>query len=131
MAALASEVAVIVVLILITTTYRFLLAPGKSAADYQAFSDLAGYYFAPPAAGLAAFFGALWATRKLSSGFLVNGTLVGVFGVLLTGGFFFVTKPENRLMYVVSFVLRILGGYLGGVLAQRISARRSLSPLPA
>ena len=27
-------------------------------------------------------------------------------------------KPEHRLMYGLSFVLRILGGYLGGVVAQ-------------
>lgn len=130
-AALLSEVAVVALLILITTTYRFLIAPGKSAAEYQAFGDLAGYYVAPAAAGLAAFFAALWATRRLSSAFVVNGTLVGIVGVLLSVGFLFLAKPEDRLMYGVSFILRILGGYLGGVLAQRISTRRSLSPLPA
>jgi hypothetical protein len=128
-AALLSEVAVVAVLILITTTYRFLIAPGKSAAEYQAFGDLAGYYVAPATAGLVAFFGALWATRKLSSAFVVNGTLVGIVGVLLSAGPFFVAEPEDRLMYGVSFLLRILGGYLRGLLAQRLSTRRSPFPL--
>jgi len=120
-----SEVAVLAALGLIIATYRFLIAPGRSAADYQAFGDLAGYYVAPAAAGVAVFFGAMWATRKLTSGFIANGTLVGVTAVFLTVGFLFVAKPENRLMYGVSFVLRILGGYLGGVVVRHLSRRRS------
>jgi len=124
-AAVLSEVAVLAALGLIIATYRFLIAPGRSAADYQAFGDLAGYYVAPAAAGVAVFFGAMWATRKLTSGFIANGTLVGVTAVFLTVGFLFVAKPENRLMYGVSFVLRILGGYLGGVVVRHLSRRRS------
>jgi hypothetical protein len=51
--------------------------------------------------------------------FVANGTLVGTVAVVLTLGFFFAAKPEDRLMYGVSFLLRIIGGYLGGVVAQR------------
>jgi hypothetical protein len=101
--------------------YRFLIAPGKTAAEYAAFSDLAGYYVAPAAAGLATFFGALWVCRKLTSAFLANGTLVGAAAVVLTGGLIFAAKPEDRLMYGVSFVLRILGGFIGGVVARHLS----------
>ena len=124
-AALASEAVVVAILILITTVYRLLVAPGKSAAEYQAFADLAAYYVAPATAGFAVFFSALWATRKLTFAFIANGTLVGVTAVLLTVGFLFIAKPEDRLMYGVSFGLRILGGYTGDALAQRISSRRS------
>ena len=49
--------------------------------------------------------------------------MVGVTAVVLTFGFVFMAKPEDRLMYVVSFALRILGGCLGGLTAQRSSAR--------
>jgi hypothetical protein len=126
-AAVLSEVAVVAVLIAITTTYRFLIAPGGTAVDYDAFSDLASYYVAPAAAGLAVFFGALRVGRKLSSDFRANGALVGVAAVVLTGGLFFAVKPENRLMYGVSYVLRILGGYLGGVVAQRVYSGRPAS----
>jgi hypothetical protein len=123
-AAVLSEVVVVLVLIVTTTTYRFLIAPGRTAADYDAFGDRAAYYLAPAAAGLATFFGALWVGRKLTSAFRANGALVGVAAVVLTGGLFFAVKPENRLMYGVSYVLRILGGYLGGAVAQRMSSRR-------
>jgi len=49
---------------------------------------------------------------------------VGLVGVVLTGGFIFTAKPGDRLMYVVSFVLRIVGGYLGGLVAQKPAAIR-------
>jgi hypothetical protein len=127
LAAVLSEVVVVAVLLLTTTAYRFLVAPGRTAAEYAAFSDLAGYYAAPAAAGLATFFGALWVGRKLTSAFVANGTLVGAAAVVLTGGLIFVAKPEDRLMYGVSFVLRILGGLIGGVVAQRICSQRPTS----
>jgi hypothetical protein len=59
-----------------TTTYRFLIAPGRTAADYAAFGDRAAYHVAPAAAG-------------------------------------------------PSYVLRILDGYLGGEVAQRMSRRQT------
>jgi hypothetical protein len=113
-AALLSEVAVVAVLTIMITTYRFFISPGRTTAEYQAFGELAGYYVAPIGAGLATFRGALWVSRKLTSGFITNGVLVGVVAVVLTGGFLFVAKPEDRLMYGVSFLLRVLGGYIGG-----------------
>jgi hypothetical protein len=123
-AAVLSEVAVVAVLIVTTAAYRFLIAPGKTLVEYDAFGDRAGYYMAPAAAGLAIFLGALWVGRKLTSAFITNGILVGVAAVVLTGGLLFVAKPEDRLMYGVSFVLRILGGYIGGAVAQRMFNRR-------
>jgi len=56
--------------------------------------------------------------------------LIGVAGVLLTGGFIVGAKPEHRLMYVVSYVLRIVAGYLGGWAVQEKLARVS-RPVPA
>jgi len=116
-------------------TYRFLIAPGRTAAEYDAFDNSADRLVAPLAAGLAAFAAALWACRKLSSAFVATGILVGAVAVILTGGFLFVARPEDRLLYGVSFVLRILGGWIGGVVAQRISAKRPgrvpASPAPS
>jgi hypothetical protein len=126
-AAVLSEVAVIAILNLTTTAYRFVVAPGRAAAEYDAFSELAAYYVAPAAAGLATFVGALWVGRKLTSAFVANGVLVGVAAVVLTGGLIFAAKPEDRVMYGVSFVLRILGGYIGGVVAHKMSNRRPAS----
>src|SRR5580700_10051857 len=68
-AAVLSEVVVVAVVIVTTTAYRFLIAPGRTAAEYAAFGELAGYYVAPAAAGLATFFGALWVGSKLTAAF--------------------------------------------------------------
>jgi hypothetical protein len=121
-----AEAAVILILLVVISVHNLLIAPGQTAADAQAFGERAGYYVAPLASGIATFLSVLWVARKLSSDFVAHGTLVGVAGVILTVGFLFAAKPEDRFMYTVSFAIRILAGYLGGVVAQR-----GLSPAPA
>jgi hypothetical protein len=106
LAAVAAEAAVILLIVAIST-----IKPE--------FGESAGYYVAPPASAVATFLMALWVARKLDAGFILHGVLVGVVGVVLTGGLIFVVKPGDRFMYGVSFVLRIIGGYLGGVVARR------------
>ena len=122
--AVFSEIVVIAILGVIIVTHRYFIAPGRSAADYEAFAHRAGYNVAPAAAALAVFFSALWATRNLTSSFVANGTLVGIIAVVLTLGFLFSAKPGERFMYGVSFGLRIIGGYLGGVVAHQIFTGR-------
>ena len=125
--ALLSEAAVIIILAATIMVYRFVISPGRTSAEYQAFGELAGYYVAPAAAALATFFSVLWVARKLTSDFVLNGTLVGAAAVLLTVGFLFGAKPEYRLMYIVSFLLRIAGGFLGGLAARTIFKQRRLA----
>ena len=95
-----------------------------ASAVFSVPAELAGYYVAPPASAVTTFLMVLWVARKLESRFILHGILVGLSGVALTGGFIFTAKPEDRLMYVVSFALRIAGGYLGGLVAQRPAAIR-------
>ena len=85
--AVFSEVAVIAILGLTILTYRYFIAPGRTAADYDAFAHRAGYNVAPTATALAVFFSVLWATRNLTSSCVANGTLVGIIAVVLTLGF--------------------------------------------
>ena len=120
-AALLSELGVIAVLMAITGVY-ILVAHKSTMADIEQFGERAGYYVAPLISGLATFLGAQWATRKLAANFVLNGTLVGIVAVVLTAGMLAGAKPEDRLMYVVSFILRIAGGYLGGLASQTRSA---------
>jgi hypothetical protein len=128
-AAVMSEIIVVAVLLAVIGAYRYLIAPGNPASFYQHFNDLAGYYVAPGAAGIAAFLSALWVSRRLTSSFVLNGVMVGITAVLLTSGFIFTARPEDRLMYDVSFVLRMLGGYLGGLTAQKASSRQAAHAL--
>lgn len=124
-AAVMSEVMVMSVLLAVIGAYHFLIAAGRPAGAYQHFDDLAAYYVTPATAGVAAFLGALWVCRRVKSAFVVNGALVGITAVVLTVGLVFMAKPEDRLMYVVSFALRILGGCLGGFTAQRLAPRQT------
>jgi len=126
-AAVMSEVAVMALLMIVMGAWRFVIAPGRSAADYATFNDAAAYYVAPLSAGFAVFAGALWACRAVSGRFVRTGVLVGLVAVALTGGFIFFAKPEDRLMYGVSYLLRIAGGWAGGVMAQRARARQTQS----
>jgi len=126
-AAFLSEISVIAGLLAIIGVYTFLIASGKSAADQQEFSQQAAYYFTPWAAGVATFLWAIWAVRGLTARIVANASLVGLAAFLLTAGFIFTARPEDRLMYVVSFVLRLIAGYAAGMLAQARSKHRPLS----
>jgi len=110
-AAVAAEVLVILALLAVSAVFKVA-------------GEVAGYYVAPPASAIATFLMVLWVARKLESRFVLHGILVGLVGVALTAGFIFTAKPEDRLMYIVSFVLRIVGGYVGGLVAQKPAAVR-------
>ena len=126
-AALFSELGVIALLLAIGAVYSLWISPGRSAAEYQEFSARLGYYVAPAASGVAVFVSVLWLARRLTANFVMNGVLVGVVAVLLTAGFLFTAKPGDRFMYVVSFAVRIVAGYLGGLTAQALQSRKQLS----
>jgi hypothetical protein len=118
-AAVLSELAVIAVISLVMGVYALLIAPGRTSAEYGEFGENAGYYLAAPAAAVAVFVGAFWAVRKLESGFVANGVLVGVIATLLTAGMIVGARPGDRWVYIASFVLRIVAGYAAGVWVQR------------
>jgi hypothetical protein len=101
-------------------TYALVIRPGRPAAEYQEFGRLAGYYSAVPAAAVATFLMAFWTVRKLESSLIANGLLVGVVATLLTMSFIFSARPEDRLMYIVSFMARILAGYSAGFFAMKM-----------
>jgi hypothetical protein len=123
LAAVLSEAGVIAVLLAIIAIYRSLIAPGMSDAEYQALGSRVGYYVAPIAGMATTFLMVLWVGRKLDSRYVAHGVWVGVVSVILTLGFIFTARPEDRVMYGVAFVLRIAAGYLGGLVAQQCGAR--------
>jgi len=127
-AAVLSEFGAITVLMAVTVVDLFLFGQNRTLAEFQQLGARIGYYVAPVATALATYLSALWATRRLDAHFVLNGTLVGVIAVILTAGFLFGAPPEDRLMYLVTFVLRIAAGYLGGLTAQaRFNRSRTLS----
>ena len=82
-------------------------------------------YSAPAASLLACFVFAAWVGRRLDSGFVLHGILVGVFATLiyvaLTRG-----APEPPA-YLFAHALKILGGAAGGLVVGR---RQKLAQQP-
>ena len=119
LAAFLSEAGVIAVLLAAVAIYSSVIAPGLSDAEYQGLGARVGYYVAPTAGAVTTFLMVLWIGRKLNSRYVAHGVWVGLVSVILTLGFIVTARSEDRLMYGIAFVLRIVAGYLGGVTAQR------------
>ena len=64
----------------------------------------------------------LWVGKRIESGFILHGALVGVVGILLFG-IMWVTTTGGSLsqppLYIVAHVLKILGGITGGLVTER------------
>src|ERR1041385_6470639 len=88
-AGIASEVSVVVLLLAIQAVYMLIVAPGGSAAQYQEFSQNAGYDVAPWAGAITTLLLAMWVCRPLTRAVLLNATLVGVVSTSLSIGFIF------------------------------------------
>ena len=115
-----SELGVFAAIFAAIGVYTVVFAPATSEEALRP-----EYYTAPAAALVATFLCAWWAARKAGSRFIAHGTLVGVAAVLLSVGFIAAAEPEDRLMYMVSFALRIVGGYAGGIVAARRQRSRA------
>jgi hypothetical protein len=75
---------------------------------------------------LMVFLFSLWVGKRIESGFVLHGTLVGVVGILLFTIMWIATTgalAQPRL-YVVAHVLKVLGGITGGLLVERGRRRR-------
>jgi hypothetical protein len=118
-AAFCSEIGVMLALFAVMGIHRFVVAPGLTANQYAEFAQLAGYYVAAPAAALSTFLCAWYAIRKLKSGVVMNGVLVGLAATVLTLGFIAGARPEDRVMYMVSYAVRIVAGYCAGLVARK------------
>jgi hypothetical protein len=117
LAGFLSEAAVVASLAAIVAVY--VLVNGREAR-HQEFARLAGYYAAAPIAAVATLLIAFLAVRKLESSLIANGFVVGVVATLLTMGFAFKARPEDRRMYIVSFAARILAGWSAGFIALKM-----------
>jgi putative membrane protein (TIGR04086 family) len=80
-------------------------------------------YTAPPGSFLTCFLGALWASRRIESRFVLHGLLIGlvaaVFYIVISR---FQTEP---LAYVIAHALKLIGGATGAYVAE---IRRTYAP---
>jgi hypothetical protein len=75
----------------------------------------------------------LWVGKRIESGFVLHGILVGAFAILLFLIVIFTLRGSlaQPFLYVVAHFLKILGGAAGGLMAQRRrrdSVTRGLPP---
>jgi hypothetical protein len=63
----------------------------------------------------------LWVGKRIESGFVVHGLLIGVFGILLFGIMWIATTRSlaQPPLYVVAHALKLLGGISGGLVAEK------------
>jgi hypothetical protein len=127
-AAILSELGVFVALFASFGAYGLATQTPFETFTNSSLGEDIGYYVAAPSGFVMTLLAVLWATRPLTSDIVRHGLLVGLIAVLLTFAFIFGARPDHRLMYVVSFLLRIVGGYTGGVIAERRFASRARVP---
>jgi hypothetical protein len=71
----------------------------------------------------------LWVGRRIESGFVAHGALIGIVGALLFTILIFALTGslEQHPLYFVAHGLKVIGGITGGVVAsKRSAARRTL-----
>jgi hypothetical protein len=68
----------------------------------------------------------LWVGRRIESGFVLHGALIGITGALLFTTLVFVLSgsPSQPPLYWVAHGLKIVGGITGGVVANKRSLNR-------
>jgi hypothetical protein len=68
----------------------------------------------------------LWISRRLASGFILHGALIGLTGALLFTLLIVVLSgsPAQHPLYLVAHGLKVVGGITGGIVATRRSAAR-------
>jgi hypothetical protein len=63
----------------------------------------------------------LWVGKRIESGFVLHGVLIGVVGILLFGIMWVATTRSlaQPPLYVVAHFLKVLGGIAGGLVAEK------------
>ena len=67
----------------------------------------------------------LWVGKRIESGFVLHGVLIGLVGILLFGIMYVATTGslDQPPLYLVAHALKVLGGIVGGSVAQRRKLR--------
>ena len=120
-AGVLTEACVVLLIVIVVTAYKYAVSPTE--ADYQMFAGRVGFYVGVFGGALTAFVFALWVGRSLRADFLTNGFLVGCVAALLHVGLLAASKAEFQVAYVVADALKLVGGALGGYVAQKSHSR--------
>lgn len=113
-AGVIAEILPIVVLVMIVAIFG-----PREQGGAEEFAVRLGTYVGPIGGAVFAFLMAIWAARGAKIGYLLHGTLVGLFAALLDASILVASSAEFQFLFVISGVGRILGGFFGGYLVAR------------
>ena len=116
LAALATEVIAILALVAIVA----LFGPHEKVAAQQ-FAERVGFWFGPTAGFVLCLVAAFWLTRRLTSGHIPQGVLLGLAAAVIDVALLLLSATPFRSIFVLSNVGRVVAGALGGWLASKRS----------
>jgi hypothetical protein len=111
-----SEVAVFAIFFLL-----LLVATLAGARDVARPMSTLDYIDAMVSSFAMVFLFTLWVGKRIESGFVLHGALVGVVGILLFTMMWVASTPSvaQPPLYVVAHLLKVLGGITGGLVVKR------------
>jgi hypothetical protein len=120
-ASLLAEIVPILILFLVVAVYGLFLTPSELPNDVRLnnFARTAGGWIGPLGGSLVTFIVSLWACRKLRSGHILHGALIGLLSMMMGVGLLLILADRFSLIFVGSYLLRFLSAVGGGYVAQQ------------
>lgn len=113
-AAVLAEILGILALVLLVAILR-----PADEAQIQALAERLGFYVGPISGFLLCLVGGYWASRRAKASFLANGLATGLTAAVLDALIAVLAGAPFHWIFVVSNAGRIIGGTLGGILAEK------------
>ena len=113
-AAIVAEVIAILALVAIVAVF----GPNDAAAAQQ-FAERIGFWFGPLSGFVLCIAAAYWVTKRLTSGHVYQGALVGAAAAAIDIALLVLSAAQFQLVFVFSNIGRVLAGAIGGWLASR------------
>jgi hypothetical protein len=111
---LLAEVCTIVTIILITVTYRFVIARGLSDAVYEAFNQKTGGIVGVVGGTLFTYLFARMITRRVTANFVAHGLVVAVTAIVVSVGGSIAGHQGVPSAYILASILKIVAGWFAG-----------------
>lgn len=116
---LLAEVATIITIILITVTYRYVIAPGQADAAYAAFGERTGGIVGIIGGTSYTFLFAGLLMRRVPARQIAHGVVVAVAAIALSVGGSLAGHRGLPMGYIVASLLKLAAGAFAGYLAAR------------
>ncbi len=97
----------------------------RDRATTQAYAEHLGQFVGPIATAVLCFFGAWWLVRRMKSGQILNGFVLGATSAAVDLASLVPFGGKFQLLIAVSMAGRMIAGTLGGWVARWLALRKS------